>query len=236
MFEFAEKKPILFEIILIVISFIAVVIFTVFGNALYLSTELSTSIGRIIVGIALIFIYHRAFSNERPFKDPVIMLPSLLFAVWNVVYNLSSGAVSGGMSYYTEALVTALAPAIFEEVLFRGIFICNLKKSGKSDMVSLLISAAFFSALHLTNIVGSDPISVALQVGYSFVVGLALGAIYLRNNSIIQVIFVHFLIDFTNRIYLEPVVSSTVPQLILFGLLLVIEAVYAIRLCFNNSK
>ena len=41
----------------------------------------------------------------------------------------------GGPVFFIEALITALAPAIFEEVLFRGIFIYNLKENGCGRLV-----------------------------------------------------------------------------------------------------
>ena len=52
----------------------------------------------------------------------------------------------------------------------------------------------------------------------------------LKNNSILQVIVAHFLIDFTNSLFVEQPASSSAPQLILFGVLLVAEAIYALWL------
>ena len=84
--------------------------------------------------------------------------------------------------------------------------------------------------MHLTNLVGQSFATVALQTGYSFVVGLALAAVYLRNNSIGQVVLVHFLIDFTNRLYLEQATSASYGQIAIFVVLLAAEAVYAVKL------
>ena len=129
-----------------------------------------------------------------------------------------------------------MAPAIFEEVLFRGIFIYNLKQSNCSDGKGLFITAIVFSAVHMTNLVGQDLASVALQLAYSFVIGMALAAIYLKNNSLIQVILVHFLIDFTNRIYINPATTTTTVQMIVFILLLIAETVYGLWLIFGKNK
>ena len=138
--------------------------------------------------------------------------------------------VFGGRNFVIEALVTASAPAIFEEVLFRGILIYNLKKKGTGALPCLFISAALFAAAHLTNLVGLDVVSVSVQMAYSFVVGMVFAAVYLKNNSILQVIVAHFLIDFTNSLFVEQPASSSAPQLILFGVLLVAEALYALWL------
>ena len=163
-------------------------------------------------------------------------MPALLFPVWNLFYQLSSGAAFGGPVFFTEAIITAIAPALFEEVLFRGIFIYNLRKKGYSDLKCLLITAALFAVIHLTNLVGSDAVSVALQVVYSFVIGLVLAAVYLKNRSLIQIIAVHFLIDYTNRLYINPATTATTLQLTVFAILLAVEAIYAIMLISRKNS
>ena len=230
MFAFGEKHPIRLEIILILVSFLAVILFSVVGNLYYLHPDFSTSVGRIAVGIALLILYRKAFAGQSHGKHLIFVFPALLFAAWNVWYNLSSGASFGGKIFFLEALLTASAPALFEEVLFRGIFLYNLKKNGSCDLKCLLISSLIFSVIHLTNIVGADPTSVALQTVYAFVIGMVLAAVYLRNNSILQVIVVHFLIDYSNRLYLSEPSSTSNLQLALFFILLIAEAFYAVML------
>ena len=221
MYSFGEKHPIVFQIILTTVSFLAAGII-VAATSLYMHPDLCSSVARVVVAAALLVIYRRAFKE--------IVLPLLLFSVWNVFYNLSSGMVFGGAYYFIEGAITAIAPALFEEVLFRGIFIYNLKKKGHDDFSCLFFSAIVFAAMHMTNLVGQSFNTVALQSAYSLVVGLAFGAVYLRNNSIVQVIVAHFLIDFTNRIYLEQAASASYVHIAIFVVLLVVEAVYAIRL------
>ena len=166
----------------------------------------------------------------------MIAVPALLVAAWNVFYNLSSGNAFGGQTVFLEALITASAPAVFEEVLFRGIFIYNLQKKGHGDLGCALISSAVFAAVHLTNAVGTDLASVLLQVVYSFVIGMVLAAIYLKNRSLLQIIIVHFLIDFSNRIYIGQVTSSSYLQMIVFAVLLAAETVYALVLLLYKGK
>ncbi len=235
MYRFGETKPVLFEIVLIILSFLAAGIFVFAGSIFYLPSEFSSSIGRIATGLFLIFLYRRAFKENRLFGDVRYLIPALLFAVWNIFYNLSSGMKLGGAAYFVEGVITALAPAIFEEVIFRGIFLYNLKKKGYKDLFAVLISALVFSLVHLTNIAGLDAATVALQVGYSFVIGLVFAAVYLKNRSIVEVILAHFLIDFSNRIFMESSSSSSTLQVILFVILLVLEAVYALWLMMKKK-
>ena len=229
MYEFGEKHPIGFEIILIIVSFLAAGVIVMACSIVNMHADLSSSIARIFVALVLLVIYRRAFTGQNPFTNPVILIPSLLFAVWNVFYNLSSGMVFGGSVFFIEAAITAM------EVIFRGIFIYNLKKKGSSDLSCLFITAAMFSVVHLTNLVGQSFATVALQTGYSFVIGLALAAVYLRNNSLAQVVLVHFLIDFTNRLYVEQATSASYVQIANFAVLLVAEAAYAVWLTVSEK-
>ena len=96
MYEFGEKHPIGFEIILIIVSFLAAGVIVMACSIVNLHADLSSSIARIFVALVLLVIYRRAFTGQNPFTNPVILIPSLLFAVWNVFYNLSSGMVFGG--------------------------------------------------------------------------------------------------------------------------------------------
>lgn len=52
MFEFGERHPIAFEIVLIVISFFAAALFSAAGNVLDLHPDPRSSAGRIIVAAA----------------------------------------------------------------------------------------------------------------------------------------------------------------------------------------
>lgn len=67
-------------------------------------------------------------------------------------------------------------------------------------------------------------------MGYSLVIGMVFAAIYLKNGSILQVMAAHFLVDFTNRIYVQQASTASIPQLVIFALLLVAEAAYAVWL------
>lgn len=235
MLEFGEKHPVAFELVLIIISFAAAALFSIAGNVFSLHPDFSTSVGRIIVAAALLIIFRGALRGRSVFTYPLIVLPALLFPAWNIFYNLSSGMTIGGIPFFAEGLLTAMAPALFEEEIFRGIFISNLKKNNKSDMYCLFVSAAVFALIHLTNIVGMSMTGVLVQAGYSFVIGLVLAAVYLRNGSLLQVVIVHFLIDFTSRIFVEQASISSVLHLILFVILLAAEAVYAIVIVHNKA-
>ena len=81
MYEFGEKHPIGFEIILIIVSFLAAGVIVMACSIVNLHADLSSSIARICVALVLLVIYRRAFTGQNPFTNPVILIPSLLFAV-----------------------------------------------------------------------------------------------------------------------------------------------------------
>ena len=69
MFQFGERHPVLFEIVLVIAAFLAAGFFSLVGAILNVPPALSSSVGRVLIGAALIVIYNRAFTRGRPFKN-----------------------------------------------------------------------------------------------------------------------------------------------------------------------
>ena len=74
MYEFGEKHPIGFEIILIIVSFLAAGVIVMACSIVNLHADLSSSIARIFVALVLLVIYRRAFTGQNPFTNPVRFL------------------------------------------------------------------------------------------------------------------------------------------------------------------
>ena len=225
--KYAEKSPIIFEIILIIAAFILALALGLPCQLIGIGNELSMAIGRILAGIVLLIVFRNCFDKTKQFKGLVIMLPALVFALWNIVNHLITKGDFNPLT--TEILILGLAPAVFEEVVFRGIFIHNLKASGKSDMEALIIPALIFGLIHLTNAVNGNVAQALVQTGYAVVIGLVLGAIYIRTGDLFSVILAHAAIDITNSVFGSAEVTP-VPLVIAFVVMLVIMALYAFRL------
>ena len=222
--KLSTKSPIVFEILLIIAAFVLALAFGLACQIIGLENELPMGVGRILAGIVLLIIFRSCLKDGKQFSGFVVMLPALLFALWNVANHFLT---KGDFNPLTlEIVILGLAPAIFEEVVFRGIFIHNLKASGKSDITALLISALIFGLIHLTNAVNGDIAQALVQTGYAVVVGLVFGAIYIRTGDLFSVIFAHAAMDITNRVFGS---ASVTPNLVIiaFVALLAIEAVYA---------
>lgn len=223
----ATKSPIIFEIVLIIAAFVLALGFGLASQMAGFDTELSMAIGRILAGIVLLIIFRSCLKDGKQFSGFLIMLPALLFALWNVANHFLT---KGDFNPLTaEILILGLAPAIFEEVVFRGIFIHNLKASGKSDMEALLIPALIFGLIHLTNAVNGNIAQALVQTGYAVVVGLVFGAIYIRTGDLFSVMIAHAAMDITNHVFGSASTTPT-PVIIAFLVLLAVEAVYAFML------
>ena len=75
---------------------------------------------------------------------------------------------------------TAVIPGVVEEIMFRGIILTNLKPYGKG--MAIVCSALLFGLMHMN----------PAQFFYTTVMGLALGYIYVKTNSIWLCMIIHF--------------------------------------------
>ena len=123
-------------------------------------------------------------------------------------------------------------PILFEILLIIAAFLTAGLFTAVGSVFNMhpWITTAFFAVAHLTNLVGLAPLSVAIQLVYSFAIGLVLAAIYLKNGSITQVILVHFLIDFTSGIYVDAPTSTSWTLIGVFAVFIVAESAYAVWL------
>ncbi|MBE6148451.1 MAG: CPBP family intramembrane metalloprotease [Firmicutes bacterium] len=79
-------------------------------------------------------------------------------------------------------LVTALLPAIAEEILFRGVIFNSFNKK-YGAMVAILVSALIFGVYHMN----------WLQGLFAFILGLSLAYVYLKSGSLFVPIILHFI-------------------------------------------
>ena len=100
---------------------------------------------------------------------------------------------------------------------------------------NLLIPALFFGLIHMTNAVNGDIPQALVQTGYSIVVGLVFGAIYIRSGDLISVMIAHAAIDITNRVFVASS-HTPVPVIIAFLVMLAVEAAYAFVLVSRKKQ
>ena len=131
---------------------------------------------------------------------------------------------------FANLILVALLPAIFEELIFRGIVFSGLRDYG--NLTAVFGSAAMFMLMH-----GSVE-----QTVYPMFVGVALGFVMLKTNNIIYPIIVHFcnnaIVLIFNYIEAKKGIITTTYQLtaynILFAILLFILSILIIWLVIKN--
>lgn len=101
-----------------------------------------------------------------PFAQPEIELPD------------------GILGFILSVLSIAVAPALIEEFLFRGVIMGSLLKFGKA--FAIFTSAFLFGLVH-GNLV---------QIPFAFMVGLVIGAMVVETNSFWTGVIIHFLNNF----------------------------------------
>ncbi len=96
--------------------------------------------------------------------------------------------ITGGDIILSLLAVGIIGP-VFEEILFRGLIFGELRKITRVR-AALFIQAVLFGIYHLDIIQGS----------YAFLIGILLGYVYYRSNSIVAPMIVHATINTTSVI------------------------------------
>ncbi len=132
-------------------------------------------------------------------------------------------------SFLLNILVIAVLPALLEEMVFRGYILRTLRPYG--DGLAVAVSALLFGLMH-GNI---------MQVPFAFVVGLALGWLYVTSDNIWLPIFVHFLnnalsisMDYLGRFLPEDKVNLF--MFVIIGVIGVLGGIALLLLTFTRSK
>lgn len=144
--------------------------------------------------ILLAYFFKQPLKLKKQTKQKISISDLILFAVFaftlcfscNIVPSLISYAtgIDIGSSYVFNSLdyiAMALIPAIIEETAFRGFILGGFCEYGAKFAV--IISAVMFAMSHTS----------LTAVIYSFLCGIILGCLYLRTNSLVACMTVHFL-------------------------------------------
>lgn len=144
-------------------------------------------------------------------------------------------------AYIALFALECLCVGAFEEILFRGgLFLVVLEKhrsSKKQVFISVLLSSAAFAIVHLFNLINSSPVSVIMQVGYSFLLGCACSFTLLKTGNVLPCITLHAAFNFCGSLIdvLGTGNWSGIPLTILSACVCVIVAVYVIASFFKSS-
>lgn len=138
----------------------------------------------------------------------ICAIPALCVAVNNLpIVALARGTAGVSASADLVALfaLQCLFVAAFEELCFRGIvFPLLLQRFGaarKGRLAAAVVSSALFGALHFLNLLSGAPLgAVALQAGYSFLIGGMLAALLFSGGSVLLCALAHACYNFCGLI------------------------------------
>ncbi|WP_167956205.1 CPBP family intramembrane glutamic endopeptidase [Anaerosporobacter faecicola] len=205
-----------------------------------LLTKYCMGIGVRVVGI-LVFIYLiRKMKFDRWFTYRIkkeYFLISWLFIIY-IFTNIEIGDF-GQVSIVTVLcmVLEAMCIGFFEELVFRGtiltMFLEKFHSTKKEIVFSVVTSSLIFGVFHLSNLfTNGNVIEVFSQVIYTFIIGIAFSALYVRtNNNLLWCCILHGLFDmasgfgdFTKVVEQEQAAAqetiSIMPYLINIGLFL----------------
>lgn len=88
-------------------------------------------------------------------------------------------------TYLLAILLVAVFPAVYEELIFRGVVLQGLR-SRFSDCGAILLSGLLFALMHFN----------LQQLAYPFILGCVMGWIVIRTGSLVSSMIVHFVNNF----------------------------------------
>ena len=118
-------------------------------------------------------------------------------------------------------LATAIAVGIAEEMIFRVAGYRVLVASGSSVKKAIFISALLFSLFHLTNLFLGIGTGIIIQLINAFIMGVVFAYIYYKTESILYVMLLHFMWDFSSFNAPAFLQSEQNPTIILFPLAII---------------
>ena len=127
-------------------------------------------------------------------KDFFISLPIVLIPLLLLVYVLFTSQTLENEKL-AMFFATAVSVGIAEELMFRVAGYRVLLATGSSVKKAILLSALLFSLFHLSNIAAGQGVEIMGQLVITFMMGVVLAYIYYRTESILYVVFIHFMWD-----------------------------------------
>ncbi len=168
---------------------------------------ISQAIPRVIFSVVAIIIIAK-YNFAKIFKSfskmgLLLILPALLVCVNNApIVGIISGSVTPNCSVglVFAYLAYCISVGFYEELIFRGIIlplcIILLKKAKNGIFWAVVLASAIFSLSHIVNLFSGMGIgAVALQLGYTFLIGGMCAICTLKVKNIFPAVVLHTIYD-----------------------------------------
>ena len=196
--NFAEKHPVWFSIILLIL----LVFIQSVGVAAATIMELPpTSFGvytELVLTLLLVILvsrmkWWREIGYRKAARPAMLLLflPALVLPIGNLTFGIAVSALPALLNF---ALLAATSGFV-EETVFRGLMLRAFLPRGKWQAV--LISTAFFGFTHIINIfAGYEPLYAVIQVCYALAIGFGFGAMVIKGRLLWPLVIAHALGNF----------------------------------------
>ena len=230
-------RPIIAQLVYVVLDLaLTTLIFTVSYQAISTldgpASQLADSAAAVTAAILMTLFYQFHFRDEFDgmFEwssyGMLLTLPVYAFVFTNIFdVNTMQFAFldpNNKMNSLPVCFGIALAPGIFEELLFRGIPISNWMRVAKDSddiMKCAVITSVIFGFAHTINALHGAAISSTIyQIFYCLCLGMFFAAVFLRTASIWPTMIIHTLLDFTSLLFLDLENGGVMAQELTFGL------------------
>ena len=206
---------------------------------------------RMLAG-AVCVLFMLAFSTKSilfprlGIKTFLIFLPCMAVAINNfpfIAVFSGKAAIDSSPAVIAVYALSQLAVGFFEEMAFRGciftVVLQRCKKNRRGAFMAIVLSSVIFGIIHALNILaGSDPGSVILQIGYSFLIGGMCSVVLIKTSNIWYCVALHAVYNFAGGVV--PNCGSgeiwDTPTIILTAALAVAVAAYVIFLLFKITR
>jgi membrane protease YdiL (CAAX protease family) len=132
-------------------------------------------------------------------------------------YNFYPQIIFSGYSWFVF-FIMMLIPGIWEEISFRGV-ILNLQLRKYSKTTVVFLNGLLFGLYHFVNMLLGQPFFPTLiQVIFASCIGIAFAYIYLRTNSLLPSIILHYLINAIGSLFQSFIFPNEIIEF-LFGIL-----------------
>ena len=224
---------------------------------------IETAVSRLIAGVlfllTILYMDFPLLSIRRlpSGKSLLLSLPALVIAVNNFpIIGLCTGLVRVVKWELVPLLfLSCLATGLFEEAAFRGVifplllrtttrFVSRRQTSRISPealaiFLAIFGASAVFALTHALNLlVGASPLSVILQIGYSFLIGGMCAIVLLLTGNILIPTLIHALFNFGG--YLIPTLGTgrlwDMPTVVLTVVVSLVILAYFLVLLLKMSK
>jgi membrane protease YdiL (CAAX protease family) len=136
--------------------------------------------------------------RKRDIKGAIVrLLPIIVISLVLIVYNVIVNYDSITSKKIFEILMNATLAGVGEELIFRKILLgFMLKKNEDKYITYIIICAALFGVVHLSNLFyGAPVVDVICQVISASMAGIMFGFVYYNSRSFILCALIHTLYD-----------------------------------------